>query len=71
MDRIVLLALLAIPILVVVHVALLGQPVRADGVRFWPASRNENRPQLQGYWQSPEQLLPTHFVVETTAEQGS
>jgi hypothetical protein len=71
MDRMVLLALLAVPILVVIHVALFWQPIHADGVMPWTASQHENHGQLQGYWQPPGQLLPAHFVVEHTAERGS
>jgi hypothetical protein len=70
MDRIVLLALLAVPLLIVIHVALF-RPIGADGVMFWPSAPDDDRVQLQGYWQSPEQLLPAHFVVERTTERGS
>jgi hypothetical protein len=62
MDRLVLLALLAVPILVVIHVALVWQPVRAHEVMFGTASQDAR---LQGRWQSP-----TRFVVNHTAARG-
>jgi hypothetical protein len=71
MDRVVLLTLLAIPLLVIIHVALLSQPPDGGVVRFWAASQDEGRLQLQGHWQSPEPMLPVQFVVERTAERGS
>jgi hypothetical protein len=68
-DRFVLLVLLAIPILVVVHIALVWRPTGAHGVLFWSAAQAENV-QLQGIWRS-EQTLPVHFVVARSTERGS
>jgi hypothetical protein len=50
MDRFVLLVLLTIPILVIIHVALIWQPAGAHSLIFWTASQNEDRVQLQGRW---------------------
>jgi hypothetical protein len=71
MERFVLLGLLAIPILVVVHVALFWQPVGPHSVIFWTTSQDEDRVQLQGHWQSSEQVLPMHYVVVQKTERGS
>jgi hypothetical protein len=69
MHRAVLLTLLAIPILVIMHIALFWQPIPWDSGTFWTASQDES--QLRGHWQSPEQSAPTHFVLDRTSEQGS
>jgi hypothetical protein len=71
MDRFVLLALVAIPVLIVAHVAMFWRPIGADSVIFWTASHDEGHVQLQGHWQSPERVLPVQFVVVRTAERGS
>lgn len=70
MDRAVLLALLGIPILVIIHVALFRQPIPWGGETFWTVSQEADLRQLRGHWQSPEQTLPSHFAIERTA-QGS
>jgi hypothetical protein len=68
MDRAALLALLGIPILVIVHVALFRQPI--PGVaKHWTAAGDHLL--LQGHWQSPEAGRPSYFVVEPRAERGS
>jgi hypothetical protein len=70
MDRAVLLALLGIPILVIIHIALFWQPMPLGGEMFWTASRYVERFQLRGHWRSPESTLPSHFAIERAA-QGS
>jgi hypothetical protein len=67
MDRIVLLTLLVIPILVGIRVALVRQPIGG----FRTAAQDEDRVQMQARWQSPERMIPVHFVVEHRAERGS
>lgn len=69
MDRTILLALLGIPVLVIIHIALFAQPIPWTSAMFWAASGDGT--QLQGHWQSPEQTLPSHFAIERTTEQGS
>jgi hypothetical protein len=72
MDRVVLLALLGIPILVIMHVALFWQSLPPGAVMFSAADGAPERPHLQGYWQAPERLsLPSRFVIRQTSEQGS
>ncbi len=71
MDRAVLLVLLGIPILVVIHVAMFWQPIPWQGVVFWTASQDMERPQLHGRLQQPEQVFPAQFVIEHTTQRGS
>jgi hypothetical protein len=68
MNRVALLALLGIPILVIIHVALFRQPI--PGVaKYWMVAGDHLL--LQGHWQSPEEGRPSYFVVEPMAERGS
>jgi hypothetical protein len=69
MHRAILLTLLAIPILVIVHIALFWQSDPWGSELFWTASQDGAR--LRGYWQSPGQSARSHFVVDRTSEQGS
>jgi hypothetical protein len=76
MDRAVLLAILGIPILVIIHVALFWQPVPWSGGVLWIASQDMERSQLRGRWQSSEpalpfQAAPSQFVIEHTVQRGS
>ena len=71
MDRAVLIALLAIPIVVIIHIALFWQPIPWQGEMYWATSRDSDRPRLPGHWRSPEQALPSHFVLLHTSAQGS
>jgi len=57
MDRVVLLALLGIPILVAVHAA---------GVMFPMVDQASHGLQWNASWQSPH---PTYFVVEQIADR--
>lgn len=70
MDRAVLLALLGIPILVIIHVALFWQPISSGGLMASNAQSPE-RVRLQGHWQTPEEALPANFVIERKMERGS
>jgi hypothetical protein len=69
MDRAVLLALLGIPLLVIIHVALFWQPLPSDMANL-SAADNETS-SLQGHWQSSERVLPSHFVIEHLSQRGS
>jgi hypothetical protein len=70
-DRAILLALLGVPILVILHIALFRQPVPMRADEFWAAAWDGDRIALQGHWQSPEQTVPPIFVVERTTQRGS
>jgi len=70
MDRAFLIALLGIPILVVLHIALFWQPIPWGGETFWTAAQDGEHLQLRGNWQS-EQTNSTRFVIEQVAERGS
>jgi hypothetical protein len=59
MDRVILLALLGIPVLVVVHVALSLQNL-APGVSLFS---EQERPYLHGHWQPLEASMPSRFVT--------
>jgi hypothetical protein len=69
MDRVVLLALLGIPLLVIIHVALLAPRVLSGPAML--ADGNRGGPVLQGHWQMPEPALPLHLVIKHFPEQGS
>ncbi len=69
MHRAVLLTLLAIPILVIMHIALFGQNVPWGGEIFSTAF--QDGPRLRGYWQSPEASSPARFAIDRTTKQGS
>jgi hypothetical protein len=62
MDRVVLLAFLGIPILVVIDAA---------GGLFVKFDQTGRRLPSKTYWQSPPQTIPTYFVIEQTAERGA
>jgi len=74
MDRVVLLALLALPVLVIMHVALFEQGLTSAVGLAWtpiPEARAE-RVSLQGYWRAPERkFAPPRYVINTSPEQGS
>jgi hypothetical protein len=72
MDRVVLLALLGIPILVIIHVALLA-PELPSGPAMASAARQDDRelPVLQGHWQQPEPGLPAQVAIKHSPERGS
>ena len=69
MHRAVLLTLLAIPIVVIMHIALFWQPIPLGSEMFWTASQDGS--QLRGYWQPRAQAVPSHFVIDRTSEKGS
>jgi len=70
MHRAILLTLLAIPILVIMHVALFWQPIPWGKEILWTAS--QDGAQLRGTWDSTGQSLPAQFViVRTSSERGS
>ena len=70
MHRAVLLTLLAIPILVIMHIALFSQSVPWGGQIFSTAFQDGS--QLRGYWQSPPEAAgPARFVLDRTTRQGS
>jgi len=71
MDRAVLLALLAIPVLVIIHVALFWQPIPLGGEVFSTAYRDTGRVQLRGHWQVPDQTSPSRFIIAHPIAQGS
>jgi hypothetical protein len=68
MDRVVLLALLGIPVLVIMHVALFAQPLPSTSVHV---EDDRDRPLLQGHWRIPEPPGSTHLVIKHLSEQGS
>lgn len=72
MDRVVLLALLGIPILIVAHVALSAQEI-PTGLTMLSAmvDGDRDRPVLQGHWNMPEPAFPMHLVNKHIPEQGS
>ena len=72
MDRVVLLALLGIPVLVVIHIALSAGEI-PSGVAMLTAvvDGDRDRPVLQGHWQMPEPAFPLHLVTKHLPEQGS
>jgi len=73
MDRAVLLALLGIPVLIILHIALSGQPLPL-GVPMISsafACGVQKHPCLQGHWQPAEAVIPTHYVAARMAERGS
>jgi hypothetical protein len=67
MDRLVLLALLGIPILVIVPAALFWQRLPSDMVLRWAGAPIGARERAAPRAHS----LPAHFDVEYTPEQGS
>lgn len=69
MDRAVLIALLGIPVLIVIHIAVFWQPVPWSAAMAWTTAREGT--QLQGYWQSSDETLPARFVVEHQTQRGS
>ena len=69
MHRVLLLTLLAIPVLVIMHIALFWQPVPWANGTFSAATRNGS--QLHGCWQPPEHSTQSRFAIDTTANQGS
>jgi hypothetical protein len=60
MGRVVLLALLGVPILVVIHAA---------GGLFSPLDRSGLGLSSQTHWQSP--TIPSFYVVEQTVDSGA
>jgi len=73
MDRVILLALLGIPILVIIHVALFWQPIPSGDTMFWAATagpRGENV-RSQGHWRVSEPALRSPLVFRTSPEAGS
>jgi hypothetical protein len=72
MNRVVLLALLGIPVLIIAHVALLSQPFPVDlAMTSAAVDGDRERPSLQGHWQAREQALPVHLVIKSISERGS
>ena len=69
MHRAILLTLLAIPVLIIMHIALFWQPIPWGNQMFWTASGEGT--QLRGYWQPAGQAVPTQFVIDRTPERGS
>jgi len=69
MDRVFLLALLGIPVLIIMHVALFAQPLPSGPDMLVDADRE--RPVLQGHWQMPESPGLMHLVIKHLPEQGS
>ncbi len=72
MDRVVLLALLGIPVLVIIHIALFWQQPPWDS-RVIPASFSslgQNHPALRGTWRSPERAAPSHILTVVVPDQG-
>jgi hypothetical protein len=60
MDRVVLLALLGIPIMAAIHAA---------GVICSTADQAVPRLHWDARWQVPQQTIPTYFVVDKTVER--
>jgi hypothetical protein len=72
MDRIILLALLGIPVLVIIHVALFWQDLPPGIAMLSTVGGGQERPSLHGYWLSPERIdLPARYVIKQTSERGS
>jgi hypothetical protein len=72
MDRVVLLALLGIPVLVIAHVALFSQQFPVDLTMTSVAvDGHRESPMLQGHWQPPEPAFPMHLVIKPISERGS
>jgi hypothetical protein len=69
MHRIVLLALLGIPVLIVIHIALFWQGISLAEAMAGAPDGNLERPYLQGHWQTSD--LPSRFVINRISEQGS
>jgi hypothetical protein len=72
MDRVVLLALLGIPILIIIHVALFSPELPSGLAMASPASQLDRElPVLQGHWQQPEPVGPARLAIKHTTERGS
>jgi hypothetical protein len=72
MDRVVLLALLGIPVLVIMHVALFRQELPPGIAMLSISGGGQERPTLQGHWLAPERVdLPARYVIKQTSERGS
>ena len=71
MDRIILLALLGIPVLVLIHVVLSLQNLGPGVSLCWTPGAEQERPWLQGKWQPLEATLPSRFVPTLMRAQGS
>jgi hypothetical protein len=68
MDRVVLLALLGIPVLVIMHVALFASPLPSTSMLV---DEDRDRPVLQGTWRMPEPPGSMRLVIKHLPEQGS
>jgi len=66
MDRIILLALLGIPILIVIHVALFAQGLSSGIATAW---NPDGVASLHGYWSVPD--AQPRFVIDHISEKGS
>jgi len=73
MDRVVLLGLLALPVLVILHVALFEQRLPPGAAVVWVDSPDgyRDRSPLQGHWRVPGKTSSPYFAIKTTQEQGS
>jgi hypothetical protein len=69
MDRFILLALLGIPLLVILHVALFWDDIPTGAAMDWTATADDTG--LQGHWRSQDRPLPSQFVIRSTSKQGS
>jgi len=71
MDRFVLLGLLALPVLIIMHVALFEQPLTASATTVWTDSPGAPRGLAYPQAALPERNSPSHFTTKTTQEKGS
>jgi hypothetical protein len=72
MDRVVLLALLGIPVLIIMHVALFWQGLPPGIAMLAVTGEALERPSLQGHWLAPDRVeLPARYVIKQTSERGS
>ena len=72
MDRVILVALLCIPILVIMHVALFRQDLPPAVAMLSISGGSQERPTSQDPWLTPERAgLPGQFVIKQTSERGS
>jgi hypothetical protein len=73
MDRVVLIALLGIPLLVIVDVALFSRPITPISAMSLINLPGLDRDRLHpdGRLQSPQAIVPSQIVIKPVPEQGS
>jgi hypothetical protein len=72
MHRVILLALLGIPVLVIMHVALFSRDLSPAVAMLSTPGAGQEHPSLQGYWLEPERAdTRARYVIKQTSERGS